>query len=276
MIDANSPLPPLESPYTLTADQIAAYQRDGHILLPGVASAAEVAAYEPAITRFVKASGKDKIPLEQRDRYNQSFLQVSNIWEFDETVARFALAKRFGRLAAELMGVDAVRIYHDQALYKEPGGGETFWHQDQYYWPLDTENTITMWMPLVDVPVEKGVLTFASGSHTEGLVCQEAISETSHEKLLAELKRRQYAVTRSPMRAGDATFHAGWTLHTAPGNQSDTMRAVMTIIYFADGARIVEPDTEHREVDLQRWLPGQKPGELAASKLNPIVWQRGD
>src|SRR5207249_11996994 len=55
-------------------------------------------------------------------------------------------------------------LYHDQALFKEAGGGRTPWHQDMYYWPLDTDRTITMWMPLVDVPAEVGSMLFASGS----------------------------------------------------------------------------------------------------------------
>ena len=66
------------------------------------------------------------------------------------------------------MGVDGVRLYHDQALYKEPGGGFTPWHQDQTYWPLDTTHTITMWMPLLDIPPNVGSMRFASGSHAFG------------------------------------------------------------------------------------------------------------
>src|SRR5436189_133361 len=79
------------------------------------------------------------------------FLQVMNLWEVDESVKKFTLAKRFAKIAADLLGVENVRLYHDQALYKEPGGGFTPWHQDQYYWPLSTTNTVTMWMPLIDI-----------------------------------------------------------------------------------------------------------------------------
>ena len=63
---------------------------------------------------------------------------------------------RFAGVAAALLGVDGVRLYHDQALFKEPGGGPTPWHQDQVYWPLATDRTITMWMPLVDLPDASG------------------------------------------------------------------------------------------------------------------------
>jgi hypothetical protein len=73
------------------------------------------------------------------------------------------------------------------------------------------------------------------------------------------------------LKAGDATWHYGLTLHHAPGNDSDLMREVMTIIYFADGARIVAPQSEHQEADRQRWLNGKSPGELANGPLNPLI-----
>lgn len=76
------------------------------------------------------------------------------------------------------------------------------------------------------------------------------------------------------MQAGDATFHAGWTLHHAPANRSDQMREIMTVIYFADGARVCTPDNPDRAVDLERWLPGLQPGDVAASRLNPLLWHR--
>ena len=44
-----------------------------------------------------------------------------------------------------------------------------------------------------------------------------------------------------PLRAGDATFHAGWTLHRARPNESGTLREVMTVIWFADGVTAAEP-----------------------------------
>ncbi len=73
------------------------------------------------------------------------------------------------------------------------------------------------------------------------------------------------------MVAGDATFHSGWTLHNALPNTSQTMREVMTIIYFADSAHITEPDNSGRERDLQNWLGGLKPGDRANGPLNPVI-----
>ena len=73
------------------------------------------------------------------------------------------------------------------------------------------------------------------------------------------------------MKAGDATFHAGWTLHSAPGNQSPNMREVMTIIYMADGAKVTEPKNKNQEADRERWLMSKAIGTLIDSPLNPVL-----
>jgi ectoine hydroxylase-related dioxygenase (phytanoyl-CoA dioxygenase family) len=268
-------LPDLAGRYALPADAAANYRRDGHVLLRQVATADELAPYAAAITRCVEAANRATVPLEERDTYHQAFLQVANLWEQDAIAARFVTARRFARVAAELMGVDGVRLYHDQALFKEPGGGHTPWHQDQYYWPLDNPNCVTMWMPLVDVPEEMGVLTFAGGSHAGGELVKLAISDASEDAFEAIVGARGFPITRSAMRAGDATFHAGWTLHHAPANRTANMRKIMTVIYIADGTRIIEPDNPHRPADLERWFPGLKPGDLAASSLNPLLYSAG-
>ena len=170
------------------------------------------------------------------------------------------------------MGASGVRIYHDQALYKEPGGGHTPWHQDEYYWPLDTDNTITMWMLLTDITAEMGTLTFASRSGEQGYLGKIPISDESERYFQRYVEEQGYPlVTNGDMTAGDASFHSGWVLHCAPGNATNVLRKVMTVIYFADGARVIEPDNPNRVRDLATWLPGMKPGDLAASPINPRI-----
>jgi len=268
-------MPDLASDYTLTDEQIAQYRESGHVLLRSVATPEEIAVYGPIIQDAADRYNVETRPLEERDTYGKAFLQIMNLWQRDEAVARYTLARRFAKIAADLMGVDGVRIYHDQALFKEPGGGPTPWHQDQYYWPLDTDNTITLWMPLVNIPEEIGSMTFGSGSNKLGYVGELPISDHS-DIVLAELIKEKGLKTHhdGAMAAGDATFHSGWTLHSAPGNPTPNMRAVMTVIYFADGTTVSTPDNPNRESDLRGWLPGCQPGDLAASELNPLVYSR--
>lgn len=269
----SAPLPRLDDSYPLSEAQIAQYRRDGHICLRGLCSPEEAAAFRALFLELVRERSADAAPLAARDTYGKAFLQIMNLWVEDPRCEHFTCARRFAQVAARLMGVRGVRLYHDQALYKEAGGGHTPWHQDQHYWPIGTDNTITLWMPLVDVDERMGTMSFASGSHTLGYLGDMPISDESEaawDRLIAE---RGYArVNHGAMRAGDATFHSGWTLHGAPGNASNAMREVMTVIYYEDGTLVTEPDNANRQADLDRWIPGGVPGEPAASPLNPLLY----
>jgi hypothetical protein len=265
-------LPALTGEHPLAGDQVDAFRRDGHLVVPGVCTPGEVGAYREHVGAAVRRLNQEHRPLEERDTYGRAFLQVWNIWLRDPAVARFVLAHRFAKMAADLLGVDGVRLYHDQALFKEPGGGHTPWHQDRYYWPLDTDRTVTMWMPLVDV--EAG-MEFATGSHRNADMRGTRISDDSDAHFTQRLAETGAEITAvGPLRSGDATFHDGWMVHRAPGNHTGAMREVMTIIYFADGTRVGPADSDERRADLGRWLPGLQPGDLAASEINPLLYHR--
>jgi ectoine hydroxylase-related dioxygenase (phytanoyl-CoA dioxygenase family) len=265
-------LPQLDTPYPITTAQKAAFGQDGHILLKGILSTEEVSVYRSVIQDAAQRFNREKRDLAERDTYGKAFLQIMNLWEVDESVRKFTLASRFAQIAASLLGVERVRLYHDQALFKEPGGGHTPWHQDQYYWPIDTDKTVTMWMPLVDITEDMGMLTFASGSQELGFLGNLAISDDSESVLGDLVKEKGYPISYAKtMQAGDATFHAGWTLHSAPGNQSPVMREVMTIIFFADGAKVSPPLNHNQWADLNRWMPGASIGAPIATPLNPVL-----
>jgi len=260
--DAPTPaaLPDLSGPCALPADAVASFRARGHAVVRGLASPAEVAAYRPALLEAGAKGRYDQRPLEERDTYGKAFV----------------LSRRFARAAAELMGVDAVRIYHDQALFKEAGGGPTPWHQDQFYWPLDTPHTITLWMPLVPVTPEMGPMRFASGSHRLRSLGDFPIGDVSEAEFGRFVREKGLPVEgHGPFAPGDATFHAGWTLHSAPPNRSDRMREVMTIIYYADGARVGPLDHVNRRFDRDVWLAGCEEGALAAGPRNPVLYRRG-
>jgi len=118
---------------------------------------AEVSAYEPEITAMVEDTNRSNVPLGQRSTALQrAFLRAPNVWQRSDAAREFVFAKRLARIAAELLGVSSVRLYHDQALYKEPGGGVTPWHIDQFAWPLPSGSACTMWIPLREIPLEMG------------------------------------------------------------------------------------------------------------------------
>lgn len=265
----------LDEAYELTQDQVDQYQRDGHILLRQVCSKEAVAVYREHIRTAMKEFARTQKELSERDTYGKAFLQLVNVWTQNEIMKQFVFSRRFARIAAQLSQSPAVRLYHDQALYKEAGGGLTPWHQDQYYWPLDTNQSLTMWMPLVDVSQEMGSMGFASGSHLKGYLGEIPISDESEAYFKAYIAKLGYSVCQSgTMEAGDATFHNGWTLHGAGPNTSDHVREAMTIIYYPDGLTLIEPDNPNRQIDLEAFYPDMKPGQLAASDLTPVLYSQ--
>jgi ectoine hydroxylase-related dioxygenase (phytanoyl-CoA dioxygenase family) len=268
----NQPLPDLDKVIHIPEQQIEEFRENGHTLTRGLLTNEEVAAYHSVITDAALKYNTEKRKMEDRDTYGKAFLQIMNLWRHDEGVKKMVFSKRLAQVAADLLGVENVRIYHDQALFKEAGGGPTPWHQDQYYWPIDTDKTITMWMPLVDIDVDMGMLTFASGSQKKGSIFSYEISDESEKEFDKYVHENQFEISRAKtMKAGDTTWHSGFTIHNAPGNKSGKTREVFTIIYIAGDAKISQPKNSWQQNDLKTWLMNKEPGTVADSELNPLV-----
>jgi hypothetical protein len=264
----------LDTPYELPSDAPSRFEDDGFVRLSGVLDAETVEHYEPVITDQVIELNTMHLPLEERDTYSKAFLQVENLWEHGGAVRELVFSQRLAKLAADLLGVDGVRLYHDQALYKESGGGVTPWHADQYYWPLATDRVCTLWLPLQETTSEMGPLAFAAGSHRFSFGRDLPISDESEEKLAAALEEQRFRVVDEPFLLGDASFHFGWTFHHASPNTAPNPRRVMTIIYMDAAMTVAEPTNRNQHADLNRWMPGAVPGEAPDTPLNPILYHR--
>jgi ectoine hydroxylase-related dioxygenase (phytanoyl-CoA dioxygenase family) len=246
------------------------FARDGHALVRGIATREEIDAFRPVIASIVNAKRDDRQG--RIDDYSKLFTQVTNVWRVSEEARNIVFHRRFAAVAASLLAVPSVRLYHDQALFKPPGSAATPWHQDRYYWPLDTDRTVTMWLPLVDVGEDMGPTIFASRSHLADNLGDLAISEETSQRLTRVIAERGWKIATEPVRAGDATFHAGGTLHSAGANRSSRVREVLTVIYFAAGTRVAEPENDNQRVDMEVFIPGAQPGDEAASELNPVLY----
>ncbi len=261
----------LRENYILSESQIASFRQNGHLLLRGVATSSVISFVRPLIRKALQEFVAKQDNQGRVDDYSALFTQVTNVWRTDEQIRAFIVAQRFARIAAELMGVPGVRLYHDQALFKPASGKATPWHRDSFYWPLDTEHTVTMWMPLVDCPKEMGPMQFASGSHKHNFEKEGPISHATNSYFENEIAERRFSIASYELQAGDATFHSGRTLHSSLPNLTDNVREVITVIYYADGTRLLEPSNEYHLADMQVFHPGQKAGERAASPLNPLL-----
>ena len=264
----------LDKNYPLNSDQINFYRNNGFIKLKNIFDAETLRFFEQSISRRVYQKSKDSIPLKKRDTYGKAFLQILNLWTEDEEIKRFVFSKRLAGIATELMEVEGVRMYHDQALYKEGNGGFTPWHADQYYWPLSSDKTITAWIPLQKIDPEMGPLEFSAGSQVVSEGRALAISDESEKQIENRLRVTDFEKVSEPFDLGEVSFHSGWIFHRAGPNKTNQTRKVMTVIYMDKNMRLVAPSNEGQVNDWNTWCPGAKIGEVIDTDLNPIIFKK--
>jgi ectoine hydroxylase-related dioxygenase (phytanoyl-CoA dioxygenase family) len=265
----------IDRPYEVTADQLAAFRRDGFIRLKDVFNAEELRHYGEEITRLTILLNTQTLPIEERTTYDKAFLQIMNLWEVGGRAREFVFGRRLAKIAADLLEVEGVRLYHDQSLYKEPGGGITPAHADQYYWPVDSDRTITAWVPLQAVPRHMGPLAFFAGSQSVEFGRDLGISDESEREITRGLESQGFPIVDQPFDLGEVSFHLGWTFHRAGPNRSERPRSVMTVIYMDRDMRLKKPSNEMQQADWERWCPGAKIGEIIDTPKNPVLYERG-
>lgn len=263
----------LSTPYTLTESQIEFYQQNRFIKLKQVLDEATISFFNDAISKRVAMMNSVTTPLAERSTYGKAFLQLFNLWREDEIVKELIFSKRLGKIAADLMQTNGVRLYHDQALFKEGGGGITPWHADQYYWPLETDKTITAWIPLQATPLELGPLEFSAGSHqiVEGRDLE--ISDESEAAIQQKLRVTDFKHVIEAFDLGEVSFHSGWVFHRAGANTTNQMRKVMTAIYMDKDMVLKNPDNKNQVNDWNTWCPGAEIGKVINTPINPVIYQ---
>lgn len=250
------------------------FERDGFAVAPDLLSAEELEHLGAAVDRAVERRRRsDRRGLVEKSRYEQSFLQCINLWETDEAVRPLTFHAKIGEAAAGLLGVDTIRLWHDQALYKEPGGRETDAHQDQAYWPIHESENVTAWIPLDGSTLESGALGYVPGSHRFGVRrFVNIFTDPEPYDLVGAPEARGVAPVFVEVPAGAVAFHHSLTFHVSKPNASDRMRRVHTVILFPDGATRSRRGPPHFAVDRAR-IPV---GEPIRSDVTPIAWPRSD
>ncbi len=253
----------LAAPYPVTTEQVAAFRREAFVKLPGVVGPGALARLRNRLRTMLDAEVDPAV----------GFQSMEMMWLTDPLLRTAVLSPRLGGIAAALVGVPRVRLYHDNALSKEPGVGRTPWHFDAHHFPLDSDHVLTAWIPLQPTPVEMGPLSFARGARTWELARDVTFDKhgTSYDRGVSEAFRAAgVAIEDGPFAAGEMSFHSARCFHTAGANNTTSARMVLATTYFADGVRIV-PAPTMVSGDWRKFVPGAEPGEQVASELNPVI-----
>ncbi len=255
----------LAAPYPLTAAQVERFRREAFVKLPDVLPAPVVRRLAERLDTLLRAEhGVDTAG---------RFTALEQMWLDDEVMRAVVESPRLGDLAAALLGEPAVRVYHDNALSKEPGCGRTPWHHDAEHFPLATLQAVTAWMPVSAVPRTMGPLSFARGRDVRDLVADldfDKVGTSYDAEVARRLRAAAVPVEDGPYAVGEVSFHSALCFHTAGRNGTTQPRRALATTYYADGARVVDSPTMVSGA-WRDFLPGTEPGEVAASPLNPVV-----
>lgn len=260
----------LAAPYALNDDQVAFFQTNGFIKLKQVFSPGAVVKLRGELISLLRAEFGVDPDHGAQDR----FLSLEMIWPDNGLLRAFVLSPRLAQISADLLGVEAVRLYHDNVLAKQSGCGRTPWHFDDHHFPLDTHDVVTAWAPAQAIPIEMGPLAFAYPLDVHRLVDAVTFekSGTGYDRGVANVfARNNVLVNETPFDIGEVSFHHNLSFHTAARNRTDRSRVVLANTYYKNGARIVDAPTMVSG-DWRKFMPGVGPGDVAISELNPICW----
>lgn len=228
----------------LTAAQLAAYERDGLLVLRNVVSEQARARITMLFHRIVDDLAHDllnsgelsrlyeELPFDSRWAAIRAEVPASRpiVWRrilIDPAVHSLWFEPGLLSAAQSILGTD-IRAYHlFNGRPREPHDpGQTIdWHQDAFNsddWNAADSRILTCWIPLVPVDVDSGCLAVVPGSHRQGVLPK--ITDEFGITKLRDAPELTTAAMPVPLQPGDALVFNDLVLHRSLDNISDRVR----------------------------------------------------
>jgi len=239
------PATPFSEPYSVSDEKVDFFRENGYVRFDSVLDASELENVREALGYALDHRDgfvRDLASTDADDGGKDKILQMVNLWENFPAIKTYTMNSRLAGMARRLSGSPTVRLFHDQALVKEPGpSAASPWHQDQPYWPVKDPGMISCWMALDDVTIEKGCMQFIAGSHKWGEFPPMSFTGDGPqlEEILSDEQKAVWNPVAIELKAGDCTWHHGWTWHFTNPNSTNEIRRALVTIYIPDGVRFV-------------------------------------
>lgn len=193
---------------TLTADQIASFQRDGFLVVPefiaesdclalrdhAASLEAELRADREHVTVFSagdQAHGDDSWFLTSGDKTRGFFEDDGThlnkighaMHDLDPVFDRFSRRLGFADIAADIGFADP-RLVQSMYIFKHPGvGGEVTWHTDHTFLWTDPRSVVGFWVAIDDATTTNGCMWAIPGGHSidvKSRFARDGSSTTTH------------------------------------------------------------------------------------------------
>ena len=120
--------------HIISDEQIANYRENGFLVIEEFLDQDELEKWRFAVDEAVLSRDEKVHPSDPNFTNQKNFKQRLQLWMDNDPIKNLILDRRIGKMAADLEGVDGIRIWHDQALIKMPFADPTSWHQDNPKW----------------------------------------------------------------------------------------------------------------------------------------------
>ena len=213
----------------LDATQIEAFEHDGYVLTDGFLSEEEIThiqdCYMDTVARLTRENALENVQ-SGADRDEDFQVYQIRTAHLQHPIFRMLIHDtRLLDMVEALLGPD-LRLIHYQGLYKPARtGGEVGWHQDNYYFNVADNRTVSFWLALDDATVENGCMWYMPGRHKELL---------EHEKLwdIADKKGFYFAISDfddngavpAEVKKGGFAVHHCLMPHRSLKNQTENPR----------------------------------------------------
>ena len=260
----------------LSEEQIASYQENGFLVIENFLSADELAHWsqttDEAVEQRLAATRKPETSEagEAETYYAQVFTQCLKLADTHAGMRELMLDARLGRMAGTLAGVEGIRIWHDQALFKPPYGNPTAWHLDNPFWSFSSRDALSLWVALDDATMANGCLYYVPGTHKTATWENVGIGKNIAGLFQVYPQWQQIETVGCPCPAGSAVFHNGLTAHGAGANMTNRPRRAMTCAYMPDGS-VFNGNRNVLPIDYMQTL--QVGDVLNDDTVNPLIWQ---
>ena len=213
----------VENPRTLTAEQVAAFNRDGYLKGIRIFSEEEMAGirryFDELLARTLAAGGDSYSISTAHLRYGRVYDLLTH--------------PRIVACITDLLGENAI-AWGSHFFCKMPGDGKRVsWHQDASYWPLTPSKAVTVWLAIDDADVENACMRYIPGTHVLGHLTY-ALSENDEANVLnqtvAGVEKLGEPVAVE-LKAGEISIHSDLLLHGSEANQSARRRCGLTLRY---------------------------------------------
>ncbi len=265
----------------LTQEQIEFYRENGYIVIKDFLTPDELETWrrhvDDAVAQRdgrVTAGGSrsaDRVKDEESRHYDKVFVQRMNLWTDHAGMRELMFDPRLGKMAGALAGVDGMRIWHDQALIKQPWANPTGWHLDNPYWSYSSRAAITIWVALDDATLQNGCLYFLPGAHKTATFDNSGIGANISDLFEVYPQWAEFESAPAPMKAGSCSFHNGLMPHGAGANMTPGWRRAMTCAYMPDGSTF----NGIQNVLPQDYFDSLEIGDvLDDDSINPLIWHK--